>query len=194
MIVMDETSCMVDVAQFFMEFCMDESCGKCVPCRVGTAQMHDSCRQITMGEATARDLALLEELCDLVKATSLCGLGQTAPNPVLSTLRYFRDEYESKIAAGEAAAAGVCHAGGRCRVSSRPSAKPTAPAPSSKVKTLKIDDRVVCAREDETDPRGGPRERHPHPDALPPRRPDAVGRLPPLPGRGEGLAKLLPPA
>jgi NADH-quinone oxidoreductase subunit F/NADP-reducing hydrogenase subunit HndC len=106
MIVMDETSSMVDVAKFFMEFCMDESCGKCVPCRVGTAQMHELLRQISAGEATARELALLEDLCDVVKATSLCGLGQSAPNPVLSTLHYFREEYEAKIAAGEAAAAG----------------------------------------------------------------------------------------
>ena len=85
---------------------MDESCGKCVPCRVGTAQMHELLRQISAGEATARELGLLEHLCDVVKSTSLCGLGQSAPNPVLSTLHYFRDEYESKIAAGEAAAAG----------------------------------------------------------------------------------------
>lgn len=89
---------------------MDESCGKCVPCRVGTAQMHELLRQISAGEATARELALLEDLCDVVKATSLCGLGQSAPNPVLSTLRYFRPEYEEKIAAGEAAAHAAAHA------------------------------------------------------------------------------------
>jgi bidirectional [NiFe] hydrogenase diaphorase subunit len=106
MIVMDETSSMVDVAKFFMEFCMDESCGKCVPCRVGTAQMHELLRQISAGEGTSRELTLLENLCEVVKATSLCGLGQSAPNPVLSTLHYFRHEYEAKIAAGEAAAAG----------------------------------------------------------------------------------------
>ena len=112
MIVMDETSSMVDVAKFFMEFCMDESCGKCVPCRVGTAQMHELLRQISSGEATSRELALLENLCDVVKATSLCGLGQSAPNPVLSTLHYFRHEYEAKIAAGEADAAGHTPAAG----------------------------------------------------------------------------------
>jgi len=93
MIVMDETSCMVDVARYFMEFCMTESCGKCVPCRVGTVHMHDLLSKITTGEATVGDLAALEELCELVRDTSLCGLGQTAPNPVVSTLRYFRDEY-----------------------------------------------------------------------------------------------------
>ena len=107
MIVMDETSCMVDVAKYFMEFCMTESCGKCVPCRAGTAQMFGLLERLTKGEATPADLAMLEELCDLVKNTSLCGLGQTAPNPVLSTLRYFRDEYLSHIE-GRGCAAGVC--------------------------------------------------------------------------------------
>jgi len=97
MIIMDETSCMVDVAKFFMEFCRSESCGKCVPCRVGTAQMHDLLCKITDGSGTAEDLALLEEMCGVLKATSLCGLGQTAPNPVLTTLRYFRHEYAAHI-------------------------------------------------------------------------------------------------
>ncbi|MEA3640058.1 MAG: NADH-quinone oxidoreductase subunit NuoF [Lamprobacter sp.] len=98
MIVMDETSSMVDVARFFMEFCMDESCGKCVPCRTGTQQMHALLDKIAKSNATEADLALLEELCEVVQATSLCGLGQTAPNPVMSTLRYFRNEYEEKLA------------------------------------------------------------------------------------------------
>lgn len=93
MIIMDETSSMVDVARFFMEFCQSESCGKCVPCRVGTAQMLDLLQKFVDHKATNRDLALLEELCDMVRSTSLCGLGMTAPNPVLSTLRYFRNEY-----------------------------------------------------------------------------------------------------
>jgi bidirectional [NiFe] hydrogenase diaphorase subunit len=93
MIVMDETTRMVDVARFFMEFCMDESCGKCIPCRAGTAQMNAMLNKILAGKATLRDLKKLEELCDMVKNTSLCGLGQTAPNPVLSTLRFFRKEY-----------------------------------------------------------------------------------------------------
>ena len=97
MIVMDETSCMVDVAKYFMEFCKTESCGKCVPCRVGTAQMYDLLQRITRGEANGRDLGLLEELCELTRHTSLCGLGQSAPNPVLSTLAYFRHEYEQHI-------------------------------------------------------------------------------------------------
>jgi bidirectional [NiFe] hydrogenase diaphorase subunit len=107
MIVMDETTCMVDVARFFMGFCMAESCGKCVPCRVGTAQMYDLLHKITEGTATMDDLALLEELCNVVKHTSLCGLGQSAPNPVNSTLRYFRDEYEAHIL-DRRCAAGVC--------------------------------------------------------------------------------------
>ncbi len=107
MIVMDETSCMVDVARYFMDFCMSESCGKCIPCRVGTAQMHGLLSKITQGHATMDDLALLEELCDLVRNTSLCGLGQSAPNPVLSTLRYFRDEYLAHIQEKKCPA-GVC--------------------------------------------------------------------------------------
>lgn len=107
MIVMDETSCMVDVARYFMEFCMTESCGKCVPCRVGTVQMYNLLTKITQGEATMDDLALLEELCDLVRNTSLCGLGQAAPNPVLSTLRYFREEYVAHIQ-DKKCPAGVC--------------------------------------------------------------------------------------
>ena len=93
MIVMDDTTRMVDVARFFMEFCMDESCGKCVPCRAGTVQMHNLLIKILEGRATQRDLARLEELCEMVRNTSLCGLGQTAPNPVMSTLRFFRKEY-----------------------------------------------------------------------------------------------------
>jgi bidirectional [NiFe] hydrogenase diaphorase subunit len=109
MIVMDETSCMVDVAKYFMEFCMTESCGKCVPCRTGTAQMHQLLAKITAGEGSMADLALLENLCEVVRDTSLCGLGQTAPNPVVSTLRYFRQEYEDHIL-GKGCAAGVCKA------------------------------------------------------------------------------------
>ncbi len=97
MIVMDDTTNMVDVARYFMEFCVDESCGKCIPCRAGTVQMHQLLTKIIDRRATAADLAQLEELCDMVKHTSLCGLGQTAPNPVLSTLRFFRHEYEELL-------------------------------------------------------------------------------------------------
>jgi bidirectional [NiFe] hydrogenase diaphorase subunit len=98
MIIMDDTSNMVDVAKYFMEFCMTESCGKCVPCRVGTVHMHSLLDKIVGGTATADDVTLLERLADVVRHTSLCGLGQTAPNPVLSTLRYFRKEYDSLLA------------------------------------------------------------------------------------------------
>ena len=97
MIVMDDTHEHGGRRPFFMEFCMDESCGKCVPCRAGTVQMLHLLEKILSGKATARDLAKLEELCDMVRNTSLCGLGQTAPNPVLSTLRFFRKEYEELL-------------------------------------------------------------------------------------------------
>ena len=93
MVAMDDTTSMVEIAHFYMEFCKDESCGKCVPCRTGTVQMHALLTKILDRRATAADLAKLEELCDMVRNTSLCGLGQTAPNPVLSTLRFFRQEY-----------------------------------------------------------------------------------------------------
>jgi bidirectional [NiFe] hydrogenase diaphorase subunit len=107
MIVMADSACMVDVARYFMEFCMSESCGKCVPCRVGTAQMYGLLTRITKGIATPADLQLLEELATMVRDTSLCGLGQSAPNPVSSTLRYFRDEYEDHIH-NHKCAAGKC--------------------------------------------------------------------------------------
>ncbi|HME08677.1 MAG TPA: NuoF family protein [Bryobacteraceae bacterium] len=97
LIVMDTTSCMVDIARFFMEFCMAESCGKCVPCRAGTVQMHDILARMTRGEGHEADFPMLEELCGLLKETSLCGLGLAAPNPVLSTLRHFRSEYDAHV-------------------------------------------------------------------------------------------------
>ena len=97
LIVMDETTCMVDIAKFFLEFTVDESCGKCTPCRVGTKRLLEILNKITSGKGTLEDIDKLEELCYYIKANSLCGLGQTAPNPVLSTLRYFRDEYEAHI-------------------------------------------------------------------------------------------------
>jgi bidirectional [NiFe] hydrogenase diaphorase subunit len=97
MIVMDSTSKMVDVAKYFMDFCVDESCGKCIPCRVGTVHIYKLLDKISKGEGTKQDLALLEELCVMVRETSLCGLGQSAPNPVISTLRFFREEYTSLL-------------------------------------------------------------------------------------------------
>ncbi len=97
MIVMDRSTSMVEVARFFMEFCMDESCGKCIPCRAGTVQMHRLLSKIARGEGYPADLEQLQQLCAMVRETSLCGLGQTAPNPVLSTLRYFAQEYEALL-------------------------------------------------------------------------------------------------
>jgi bidirectional [NiFe] hydrogenase diaphorase subunit len=108
MIVMDDTSCMVNVARFFIEFCMTESCGKCIPCRAGTAQMHTLLTRICSGSGTMSDLDLLVDLCATVKETSLCGLGQTAPNPVLSTLKYFKNEYIDHIV-HKRCQAGVCN-------------------------------------------------------------------------------------
>jgi len=110
MIVMDDTSCMVNVARYFMEFCMTESCGKCIPCRAGTAQMHELLTRISQGTGTHHDLDLLVDLCDMVKFTSLCGLGQSAPNPALSTLKYFKDEYLEHIESHRCPA-GVCEIG-----------------------------------------------------------------------------------
>ena len=109
LIVMDETDCMVDIAKFFLEFTVEESCGKCTPCRIGTKRMLEILTKITKGTATMEDLDKLEELCYYVKENSACGLGQTAPNPVLSTLRYFRDEYEAHIKE-KRCSAGVCKA------------------------------------------------------------------------------------
>lgn len=97
MIVMDEDTCMVDIAKFFLEFTVDESCGKCPPCRIGTRRMLEILQKITSGNGTEEDLEKLEELAYSIKDSALCGLGQTAPNPVLSTLRYFRDEYEAHV-------------------------------------------------------------------------------------------------
>jgi bidirectional [NiFe] hydrogenase diaphorase subunit len=101
MIVMDDSSSMVDVARYFMEFSMTESCGKCIPCRVGTAEMHGILTKLSEKRATQRDLILLDQLCDLTKHASLCGLGQSAPNPVLSTLRYFPEEYHAALIDGD---------------------------------------------------------------------------------------------
>ncbi|MBN2325438.1 MAG: NADH-quinone oxidoreductase subunit NuoF [Spirochaetes bacterium] len=109
MVVMDEDTCMVDVARYFLEFTQKESCGECVPCRLGTKQMLNILEDITEGRGTPQDLDLLEEIAESVKMGSLCGLGQTAPNPVLTTLRYFRDEYEAHIIDGRCPAK-VCKA------------------------------------------------------------------------------------
>ncbi|MDR2021780.1 MAG: NADH-quinone oxidoreductase subunit NuoF [Hungatella sp.] len=109
LIVMDETDCMVDIAKFFLEFTIEESCGKCTPCRIGTKRMLEILEKITKGQAKLEDLDRLEELCYYIKENSACGLGQTAPNPVLSTLKFFRDEYNAHII-DKTCPAGVCKA------------------------------------------------------------------------------------
>jgi NADH:ubiquinone oxidoreductase subunit F (NADH-binding)/ferredoxin len=106
-VIMDEDTCMVDVARFFLDFTQSESCGKCVPCRVGTKRMLEILENICAGKGEEGDIELLEELAETVQMGSLCGLGQTAPNPVLSTIRYFRDEYEAHIK-DRVCPAGVC--------------------------------------------------------------------------------------
>ena len=107
LIVMDEDTCMVDIAKFFLEFTVDESCGKCSPCRIGTKRMLEILEKITNGNGTMKDIENLETLCNNVKAAALCGLGQTAPNPILSTLRYFKDEYIAHVQ-DKKCPAGVC--------------------------------------------------------------------------------------
>ncbi|MBQ5904269.1 MAG: NADH-quinone oxidoreductase subunit NuoF [Clostridia bacterium] len=107
LIVMDEDNCMVDIAKFFLDFTVDESCGKCTPCRVGTKRLREMLDKITDGKATMEDLDELEALCHYIKDNSLCGLGQTAPNPVLATLKFFRDEYEAHVIE-KRCPAGVC--------------------------------------------------------------------------------------
>ncbi len=107
LIVMDEDNCMVDIAKFFLNFTVDESCGKCTPCRIGTKRLYEILDKISKGQGTLEDLAKMEALCQYIKENSLCGLGQTAPNPVLSTLRYFRDEYIAHVV-DKKCPAGVC--------------------------------------------------------------------------------------
>lgn len=107
LIVMDEDNCMVDIAKFFLQFTVDESCGKCTPCRIGTKRLYEMLEKITSGNATMEDLDKMEKLCYYIKNNSLCGLGQTAPNPVLSTLRYFKNEYIAHVK-DKRCPAGVC--------------------------------------------------------------------------------------
>ena len=107
LIVMDEDNCMVDIAKFFLEFIVDESCGKCSPCRIGTKRLYDLLCKITDGKGTLEDLTTIEELCRHIQSSALCGLGQTAPNPVLSTLQHFREEYLAHVVE-KRCPAGVC--------------------------------------------------------------------------------------
>ena len=107
LIVMDEDTCMVDIAKFFLDFTVDESCGKCTPCRIGTKRLHELIDKITKGNATIEDIDLIKELCEHMKSASLCALGQTASNPVVSTMRYFEDEYVAHVK-DKTCPAGVC--------------------------------------------------------------------------------------
>ena len=109
MVVMDENSCMVDVARYFLDFTQKESCGKCTFCRIGTRQLLNILERITKGEGREGDIELLTTLCEEIKEGSLCGLGKTAPNPVLTSLKYFRDEYEAHIKE-KRCPAGMCRA------------------------------------------------------------------------------------
>jgi bidirectional [NiFe] hydrogenase diaphorase subunit len=107
LVIIDDSTDMPDFARYFMEFCVDESCGKCVPCRIGTVQIGKLLEKMIAGNGTNEDIEKLESLCKVVQTTSLCGLGQSAPNPVLSTLKYFRDEYETLIQGVAGAEAGA---------------------------------------------------------------------------------------
>jgi NADH:ubiquinone oxidoreductase subunit F (NADH-binding) len=108
MVVMDQDTCMIDIARYFLDFTQRESCGQCIPCRIGTKQMFDILNDIAEGRGKPEDIDTLLELGQSIKVSSLCALGQSAPNPVLSTIRYFRDEYEAHIYEGHCPA-GVCH-------------------------------------------------------------------------------------
>ncbi len=210
MIVMDDTSCMVDVARFFMDFCVGESCGKCVPCRVGTYHMHGILHKITQRRGSTHDIAQLEELADLLKNTSLCGLGQSAPNPVLSTLRYFAEEYKAHVEEHRCPA-GVCKDGSTVMdefeaadAEAEAGVPADEPTPSRRARRKARNDSRLHHQDPEDrrarlqrragrdHPRRRPPERHLHSHALRPARPLQRGRLPPLPGRDQGTTNLLP--
>lgn len=152
LIVMDEDDCMVDIAKFFLNFTVDESCGKCTPCRVGTKRLLEMLEKITSGNATLQDLDKLEELCHYIKANSLCGLGQTAPNPVLATLKFFRDEYVAHVV-DKKCPAGVCKAllsyeilEDRCRGCTACARKCPVGAISGNVKEPHVINKSLCVK------------------------------------------------
>ena len=152
LIVMDEDDCMVDIAKFFLNFTVDESCGKCTPCRVGTKRLLEMLEKITSGNATLRDLDKLEELCHYIKANSLCGLGQTAPNPVRATLIFFRDDYVAHVA-DKKCPAGVCKAllsyeilEDRCRGCTACARKCPVGAISGNVKEPHVINKSLCVK------------------------------------------------
>ena len=152
LIVMDEDNCMVDIAKFFLNFTVDESCGKCTPCRVGTKRLLEMLDKIAAGKATMEDLDRLEDLCNYIKANSLCGLGQTAPNPVLATLKFFREEYIAHVR-DKKCPAGVCKAlmtyaidADKCRGCTACARKCPAGAISGKVKEVHTIDTEKCIK------------------------------------------------
>ncbi len=152
LIVMDEDNCMVDIAKFFLNFTVDESCGKCTPCRVGTKRLLELLDKITNGKGTMEDLDKLEDLCHYIKENALCGLGQTAPNPVLATLKFFREEYEAHIKEKKCPA-GVCKAlmtysidPDKCRGCTACARKCPAGAISGNVKEVHKIDTTVCIK------------------------------------------------
>jgi NADP-reducing hydrogenase subunit HndC len=152
LIVMDEDSCMVDIAKFFLEFTVDESCGKCAPCRIGTVRLLEILNKITDGNGELEDLDKLEELANYIKSASLCGLGQTAPNPVISTLRYFRDEYIAHIV-DKKCPAGVCKkllsyeiVADKCKGCTLCSRVCPAGAITGKVKEAHVIDKTKCVK------------------------------------------------
>ena len=151
LIVMDEDNCMVDIAKFFLEFTVDESCGKCTPCRVGNKRLLELLEKITSGNGEMEDLDKMEELCNYIKNNSLCGLGQTAPNPVLSTMRYFRDEYVEHIK-NKRCPAGVCkklvtfEITDKCKGCTKCARNCPVNAISGKVKELHVIDTAKCIK------------------------------------------------
>ena len=152
LIVMDEDNCMVDIAKFFLEFTVDESCGKCSPCRIGTKRLYEILDKITTGKGTLEDIDNLESLCLSIKESALCGLGQTAPNPVLSTLKYFRDEYVAHVV-DKKCPAGVCKAllsysivADKCKGCSACSRKCPVGAISGEIKKPFVIDQSKCIK------------------------------------------------
>ena len=152
LIVMDEDNCMVDIAKFFLEFTVDESCGKCSPCRIGTKRLYEILEKITSGKGTLEDIDNLESLCISIKESALCGLGQTAPNPVLSTLKYFRDEYVAHVV-DKKCPAGVCKAllsysivADKCKGCSACSRKCPVGAISGEIKKPFVIDQSKCIK------------------------------------------------